>query len=524
MTAGIAPRLGWRRPTLSLGAVVLAAAFAAALAPMANNDLWWHLETGRWMFQHHRLPVDDPFSFTGFMRPWHDVEWLSELAMYAVWKVGRGPGLVVGAAVVLAFIFGLVRSLARLTTGSDVLACGILLVAVLNSHYWWAPRPTLASDVCALLTLLILEHVRRNNAHRAIWALPALAAIWANLHGGFVLAPVMVGTVAGAAFLGPWIRGLAPEGFGPRARIRLIVLAVVVPLALLVNANGTTVLSQSVQMFGASKYRFLVDEWTWPDTGFVVTAWCVVAGIVIGARRPVRLSTLGLGVGLTALATSAHRFELYFGLLVLPILGEYLPDRKPLSVTLLLAAAPLTLIPGLPAAVPPIVALSSLFTDRLGSFPLTRPSRWISVGFSFRQAAILMSGVLLVVSGLRRDRLRLKLDHYPIAAIEVLKANRAERVFNLYSWGGWLMWTIDLPTFIDGRSWGGGNFGDYVEGTSGGYQAVFRRYDIRWTLLPPGTMVNRLLSADPAWEQVFADEKAVVFRRRPRRGSDDAAR
>ncbi len=458
---------------LSVSAVLLAAAFALALAPMANNDLWWHLATGRWMVEHHRLPVEDPFSFTAFMRPWHDVEWLSELVLYGVWRLAGERGLVLGAALDLTFIFGLVWWLGRLTSGSDLVASLLMVVAAVVSRYWWAPRPTLASDVLALLTLLILERYRRGLARWEIWALPALAALWANLHGGFVLAPVMVGTVAGAALLAPLVSSLAPEGFGSRERRHLLVVALLVPIALLVNANGASILSQSVQMFGASGYRFLNDEWTWPDWRFVVIAWLIVATLAVRARKRMRLSTLGLGFGLTALATSAHRFELYFGLLVLPILGDW-----------------------------------------IGPLELRRPPAWLSFKLSLRQAAILLAVVALAVAAFGRDRLRMKLDHYPVAAIEVLEAQRAERVFNLYSWGGWLLWTTDLPTFIDGRSWGAENFGDYIAATGGAYENVFRRDDIRWTLLPPDALVNLRLAQDPGWERVFADGQAVVFRRR----------
>ncbi len=439
---------------------------------MANNDLWWHLETGRWMLAHHRLPVEDPFSFTAFMRPWHDVEWLSELAMYGVWKIAGEAGLVFGAALALAAVFGLAWSLARLTSGSDLAAGVVMVIAVAGSRYWWAPRPTLASDLLALLTLLILERYRRGLSRWEIWTVPPLAALWANLHGGFVLAPILVGTVAGGVLVSPLVPSLKPEGFDAERRRNLFVVALLVPAALLVNANGTSILTQSVQMFGASKYRFLVDEWTWPDRGFVVTAWLAAFALVVLGRKRLRLSTLGLGLGLTALATSAHRFELYFGLLVLPILAEGIG----------------TVTPRLPS--------------------------WLTFKLSLRQAVVLATIVSLPIVTLGRQRLRMKLDHYPIAAIEVLKAEHAERVFNLYSWGGWLLWTTDLPTFIDGRSWGAANFGDYIAAQSGDYEDVFRRNDIRFTLLPPDALINARLASSPDWERAYADDKAVVFRRR----------
>jgi hypothetical protein len=509
-----APAHGRRFGPISLPAAALAIAFAVALAPMGNNDLWWHLTTGRWIVAHHRLPVDDPFSFTVFMRPWHDVEWLSEIVMYGVHTIAGDAGLVVGAALCLAAIFGLVFALARETSGSDGIATAVMIVAALRSHYWWAPRPTLASDLGALLTLLILERARSGNGARCLWALPAIAALWANLHGGFILAPVIVATVAVAAWLAAAIPALPPEGFSRAARRRLVIVAALVPLALLANANGTSVLAQSAHMFGAKTYRFLVDEWTWPDLSFVVAAWSVTFAAVVGARRPIRLSTLGLALGLTALATSAHRFELYFGLLVLPILAALLADRSALSIGLLVSAVPLSMIPGLPLPVPAAAAVVSLLADRLPVGHGWRLGAPVTLALSRRQAAALLIAVLLVTLGFARSRLRVDRERYPVGALDRLAAAGATRVFNLYSWGGWMLWTTKLPTFIDGRSWGGGIFEDYAGALGGAYEDVFARYDVRFTLLPPETTLNRLLEADPAWEKVDADARAVVFRKR----------
>ena len=51
-----------------LQAVVLACALVVLLAnfsySFADTDSWWHLKTGQYIVQQHRLPVPDPFAFT----------------------------------------------------------------------------------------------------------------------------------------------------------------------------------------------------------------------------------------------------------------------------------------------------------------------------------------------------------------------------------------------------------------------------------------------------------------------------
>ena len=53
---------GWLRPCLvGLTAVFLLALFSTEAA---DSDTWWHLATGKYISQNHRLPVPDPFSYT----------------------------------------------------------------------------------------------------------------------------------------------------------------------------------------------------------------------------------------------------------------------------------------------------------------------------------------------------------------------------------------------------------------------------------------------------------------------------
>src|SRR5690348_2852083 len=56
------PAPAWLRPlVLALTACFLLCAFSRE---SADTDTWWHLATGKYIWQNHRLPVPDPFAFT----------------------------------------------------------------------------------------------------------------------------------------------------------------------------------------------------------------------------------------------------------------------------------------------------------------------------------------------------------------------------------------------------------------------------------------------------------------------------
>src|SRR6185369_4787185 len=76
-------------------AVLLAlGAASTGLQPSADGDIWWHLAAGREMVARHALLFNDPFSVSANGRPWVDVHWLFQLAVYAVNRCLGLAGLV----------------------------------------------------------------------------------------------------------------------------------------------------------------------------------------------------------------------------------------------------------------------------------------------------------------------------------------------------------------------------------------------------------------------------------------------
>jgi len=69
-------------------------AASTGLAPAADGDIWWHLAAGREMVEKGGLLFTDPFSVSASGRPWVDVHWLFQLAVYAVHQALGLTGLV----------------------------------------------------------------------------------------------------------------------------------------------------------------------------------------------------------------------------------------------------------------------------------------------------------------------------------------------------------------------------------------------------------------------------------------------
>ena len=93
----IKTREGWAFATLLAVGV-----FAIGLSASADSDVWWHLAAGREMVHTHALLYADPFSVSAEGRPWVDVHWLFQIAIYGVYAVGGLLGLVLVKCFLLA--------------------------------------------------------------------------------------------------------------------------------------------------------------------------------------------------------------------------------------------------------------------------------------------------------------------------------------------------------------------------------------------------------------------------------------
>lgn len=158
---------------------VFALLLALATVTTADSDLWGHLRFGLDTIETHTLPSVDPYSFTQDL-PWINHEWLSELVMGMAWMIGGSAGLAVlkGALVAVA-LFLVWRALSRVNLGAQFVI--FAAVAASTAPVARTLRPQLWTLLC--LTLLCRVLVER----RARYWLPPMFALWANMHGGWVV-------------------------------------------------------------------------------------------------------------------------------------------------------------------------------------------------------------------------------------------------------------------------------------------------------------------------------------------------
>jgi hypothetical protein len=199
---------------------------AATLAPMSSVDLTYQLRAGGEIIDTRAIPTVDTWTFTAAGVPWVDQQWGAQVVLAAVYRLGGWTGLVLLRDVLTAVVVGATLAIG-LRRGLDPRIAAVLtLIAFIVAAPAMALRPQLFGMAFFAVTLLLV--VLRREQPRGLWLVPLVVIPWANVHGSFILAPVMLGLA--------WFEDLHDRDAGWRrtlvAGVLTVIAACLTPLGL----------------------------------------------------------------------------------------------------------------------------------------------------------------------------------------------------------------------------------------------------------------------------------------------------
>ena len=168
---------------------ILALAFLMAIEP---NDYWWYMRVAREMLATGTIPTVDHLSYTQAGTPLTYQTWLASLVFLGTYQAGGVllTGLLRGLLVGVFYLF-VWLNLREAGAGPKLAALTLLLAALTGSNNW-AMRPQLFAYPLFAISLWALSAWQRGE-NRRLWLLPALAALWINLHASYPLLFLLVG-------------------------------------------------------------------------------------------------------------------------------------------------------------------------------------------------------------------------------------------------------------------------------------------------------------------------------------------
>ena len=484
--------VAWLERSLSFPLVV-AAVFAAlvyAMAPgsMADPDIWWHLRNAETLFHLHALVSSDTYSFTAMGAPWIDHEWLAEVPFYLGWRaMGERGVLLVTAAAIEAAMLG-VFYLAYRRSGSIGAAALVSTVAALLATVSFGPRTLLFGWVCLVAELIVLERFRSDE--RALWALPALFALWVNTHGSWMIGMVLLAAFIGCGCVRVDAGSIENPAWTPAQLRKLVAAACLSVGALFVNPYGWRLVAYPFNLAFHQKLNIAnVEEWRTLDFHSMrgrVFMVCLAALFLLQLvrRRRWALDELAfLLIGVYS-ALSYSRFLFLAAVLVMPLMAKGIPGLRPSRLR--------RNRPWFNAAL--LLALTPLFWFRFPA-PVSRlpapPSQGLGPGE----------------------------EKYPVQALAYLRGFHPQgNVFNEYIWGGFLIYHArQIPVMIDSRAdifEYNGTFKDYLDAVQlKDTNVILNKYKIRYVLFERDAPLVSFLLQTPAWKVDYQDRTAILLER-----------
>lgn len=153
----------------------------AAFEPITDNDYFWHVVIGKWIFNNKTIPTHELFSWASG-KEWVAHEWLNELIMY----LAGDMGCIILMLIIFLILYIIMAKMLRLKFNKlfDFKLCYFLLMTVFFKVT--GPRPYIVSLVfLAYLTYILFNYIDNKDKYKKlIYTLPILQILWVNFHGG----------------------------------------------------------------------------------------------------------------------------------------------------------------------------------------------------------------------------------------------------------------------------------------------------------------------------------------------------
>lgn len=250
---------------------------AALLASLSAVDLAYHLRAGDEIARTGTIPRVDSWTFTADGQPWFDQQWGSQVILSVVHRIGGWTGLVVLRAALVGVVFGAVVWVASRRGMSPRNAALLTLAAFAVAAPALALRPQLLGMVCFAILLALVSDRRRRPT--LLWLIPVIVVVWANVHGSFFLAPLVLGLA--------WLEDTSERSAGAQ---RTLLVGLASALAACLTPFGPAVWAYAFGLSTNPEVTRRITEWqptTIRDAAgilFFVSAGVIVAWVARSGR------------------------------------------------------------------------------------------------------------------------------------------------------------------------------------------------------------------------------------------------
>ena len=474
-----------------------------AIRTPLDSDLWWHLRAGEETWSAGEVYRIDNFSFTRSGANWINHSWLSQVLIYLLYRVGNywALSLLVGlcAAGSIALIYPQME-------GHPLFRMGVCMFAGIVSSVVWTPRPQVISLVFLSGVSYIFYLYKWRQINRLVWLLP-IFILWGNLHGGYVLGVILLGSMLVGEILFKVIAmGGTHQMSWPQIRSTGLVLVGII-LVVLINPFGLDVWKIPFNTVGVQSLQNLIDEWASPDfhqafqQPMLLMLITVISALAISKER-IEGGELVCLVVFSWLALTARRNFGPFAIIAGPILtrssSNIWKDWKGRLIT----------------AYPQLENQFNKITSSNSNIKPTLKNIINVILLVLMSAGVFWKAYEVNLPSFVRDT---EEEYFPVEAVEILRnEEKPGNILNEYNWGGYLIYHLrDFPVFVDGRTDLYGDeiiteWADLLQ-AKGNWEKNLLDREIEYILINSGRTLAFTLSSD--WKSLYQDEVITLFGR-----------
>ncbi|MGB9082023.1 MAG: tetratricopeptide repeat protein [Desulfuromonadaceae bacterium] len=472
-----------------------------SIIQVEETDTWLHLSMGREIFNLRALPATEPFTYPSFGRPFLYTSWLFGVVLYLTYLAAGYTGVIVfkAALVTLAVIVFYKDAVSPYKERLVVIV--ILTFFVFLNRYHFVERPDMVMMVCLSFTVYALNAYLFQN-RKYLYALPAVALVWACSHSSIVLMPV--------PFLAFIVGGIIHRSIGTR-----IPLLNHVPSREQIKTISVMFLLSAVTTFITPNF---IAQFTYGQS-ILAGQWYKQNIIELDPLTQMGLVEVGTGIAITLFSffLNRKRFSPIHFLMILPFWALPFSARRFLFLFWLIMIP--VIARNLAGFASESVRFQSIIRHPLAALVTIV---WITV-----YSVLGLTGVQPIGYEFKKFGFGVNETTIPAGTVRYMDNNGIYgKMFNPFHWGGYLIWTgyPQRTVFIDPRGYLSEDLLEQSSLVGSGniwtLEQLFRRFGFDAVIMDYPTRedgfskLGGIVLPGPNWALVYWDETSLLYLRR----------
>ena len=479
-----------------------------------DDDVFWHLATGRYIVETGHVPSVDIFGFVTQGQQWMPFEWGWDVLTYTLYNIGGYTALSILRTFIFVFIFWIFYVVLKKFKVNTFLSVLFFLILAFGIMDRLTPRPHVMSMLFFAVLLYIFFDYRyfRRGTGKLIYFLPLVFLIWANMHMGILAGLFLFGIYLFSEMINYF--GKSNQGVSPLSRKQLQMLTALFGLSILAALVNPNFFQTYVYAYDHTKMKLLetINEWRSPfdpvyGGGFVTNIYkfFLFGGLIIlyySMRKKDYFPAL-VYVGFAIYSVRAVRFTVDYIMIIFVffvialdfILAEF--SKEKLNSILRNSPVPSVIIMAVLAYLIFNIPNNKLYLEQLQYYRVS--------GFGINS------------------------DFIPVQMFDFMREHKipetGQRPLNHFGSGGYLVWNFpESKNFIDSRNLNDEIFSEYntLIAKRPGFENKLKQYDFDYSIyLAPDlvrapaemeqTIISYFSKKQDDWKLVFWDDKSFLF-------------